>query len=282
MTRVQKRNNDEDIRTQVSTYQTIGKRINQEDRYLTTHIQGGHLVAIFDGHGGENASESLAAYLPVAFWKEYNKVWLSVINRSKITPKVERQIIRRTIASLRKKLQNEVSGSTLSMVYVRPIGRGEDGVRRLWVTAATIGDSPLMIWNGKRYLLMPMHCAAHHQADRKRIIESRMGRLQGDYFISRDYRVPGIAVTRAIGDSEFGDTLIRRADIRSFEVDSRAVIVIASDGVLVSAEPSDAKETMRKIVKMARDGSNAAELGKHVGKTHDNVTIAVVTFSEDE
>jgi len=148
---------DQNVEPRISIFQSLGNRYVQEDRYVVAQIYNGHLLAIMDGYGGARAANYVASNLPAYFRCEYQGIWNKVQARISKDQRVMSKVVGRTIKSLYTELMKEESGTTLSLIYVRPIGRNGQGKRRLWLTAATLGDSPLIIWTGKENIIMPIH-----------------------------------------------------------------------------------------------------------------------------
>ncbi len=254
-----------------STATAQGPRATQEDRLVNQRIEVdgvpngyGQLIAVMDGHGGDKVSDLLARELP--------EIYAEAL--AELSGDIE-EAMRRAIAILQKRTEESSPGSTLAMAY---ISEGE-----LDVHIAALGDSLIVIARSDGSdMLGPVHSAESHEADRE-----EMERRGGTY--SRGYiRVPvgestvGLQPTRAFGDCEFKDVLIREPAIQHVSLDERTYVLLATDGLLDRRE-EDLGEQIRHIMFHMRKGATAQDLVDHTDggmRTRDNV--AIVAYSPDE
>ena len=272
----------ENININFTSSQTLGQRITQEDRYLIINLYFGTLAVICDGHRSGITSESVILNIPTFINEEYKLVMRKIGTVSNITINIEKQILRNIFKKLHQLTSNDESGTTVSMLMIRPIARDENKQRRIRLAIATIGDSPLTVFDKKKYVHMPLHSAEYYLPDRHRIEKNKLGFIENGYLYSNKLhrRSGGIAMSRALGDAKFNSVLSRKPAIKCFDISTNAKIILCSDGVLNSSEPIKAKATMRHLIKKMCDGVTAQEMLSDLGKTHDNSTLICVSFRE--
>src|SRR5688572_25004448 len=91
-----------------------GDRTDQQDRYIIARVQppgypqsNGQLLAVMDGHGGSQTAQILADHLALTVQSSLRA------NQGRLEP-----ALRDTFHDLNKKTKSEVSGSSLSMVFI--------------------------------------------------------------------------------------------------------------------------------------------------------------------
>lgn len=271
-----RRSDQENIEPEISIHQNIGHRTSQEDRYVSAQINDGHLLAVLDGHAGRYAADIVAANISSIFKSTYDAVWNSLMYRDELTPRIESLILRKSISKLRNMVSAEISGTTLSLLYARPVTPKMDGVRRIRVIASTLGDSPLVIHTGGKYILMPIHSAEHHKGDITKLMKQERGSFIGGY-LYHTMRT-GRAMTRSLGNYDMRDSMLRYPDVKAFELSTDSVIAIGSDGVLSSSEPEQIELRMQAICHLTRKGLSAGEIVNQICEPHDNITLCTMRF----
>ena len=293
----------ENIVCTTESWQAIGYRYSQEDRYICAPVGHGTIAAVMDGHGGEEAADMVMENIVADFSREFRRVY-GADNRNWFTVNEERMIVRRTVARLVKRCRSLKAGTTLSLVYTHPIIRDDNNVPVMRTHIATLGDSPACIQNGNRTTVMPIHSAKHHKRDIKRInrIISDISQVRRDRNRElRDREIPilgagfdgvyllnnrnsrhsyGIAMTRAIGEVDFGDLLIRLPDIRTYDLPVNAVVLIASDGIEDDGLPDPIKDQCRWIHDRIKAGDRLESIGSRISPCNDNTTMISMRFSE--
>src|ERR1700676_5335816 len=84
-----------------------GQRPYQEDRLFTATYEQGTLLAVFDGHGGNEVSQFAAEAFPGYFADEIT------------TPNAKpRTALKKAIRKLAVEVEHWVSGSTMSLAFV--------------------------------------------------------------------------------------------------------------------------------------------------------------------
>jgi len=261
-------------------YQEIGPRGYQQDAYSIAPVSDGLLAAVFDGHYPE--AEHLVRALVRELPSDFERAFEQVAPRSHDLPQ-ERRVLRKTVARLMRRHRYEEAGATATLAWVHGVD-----TEKVLVHIAVLGDSPAAVWDGCRLRVPRLHSPAHHP-DRQRLqekidalLEDEQTRLAyagarvDESYVWRNREV-GLAVTRAIGDADFGDLLVRRPEIYSYHVaiDS-GVIVLGSDGVLTNVSPAAVKRRMGGIVQGLREGQSLSEVLGQLEPARDNRTAVVL------
>ena len=295
---ISKFSDDNNIAFDISVHHAKGNRLMQEDNYVCCSIMNGHLVAVLDGHGGSSTSEQVALKLPVIFKEEYLSIWQDIGSRHDLSDEHHKKIILNVFEKLDDLTRNDESGSTLSLVYIYPIGRDKDGKRVLKLIAASLGDSPVYLTDEVNDIerLMPMHSAVTCTEDitwiNKYAEEAYKSKdplhpfygveVNDGYIWIRAYSMDntrGLSVTRALGDREFFTVLQKKPDVECFVVTSNARIILASDGILTAHE-KDIGEYIKKLINFS-ENKGAHEMFKTL-PNHDNVTCILIQMRKDD
>ncbi len=185
-----------------------GPRPYQEDRIFVGPIPRGVLLAVMDGHGGDEVSEMCAEMIP------------TLIPTELVADTDETEFIRKMVSSLAAATDPCGSGSTLSIAWIR-----EDRV-----VVAILGDSPVVIMDRFGELhIGPEHNVKTNLAERKAAIE-RGGSYYDGYI--RNKTGEGLQMSRALGDSDFRGIISRVPEI--YVVDNPAWVLVCTDGLIDS------------------------------------------------
>lgn len=284
-------------------WQTIGCRHSQEDRYICAPSGHGTIAAVMDGHGGANAAHTIMEHIVADFSREFRRLSASV-SRNWFTKNEERTLIRRTVARQVKRCRDIEAGTTLSLVYTHAIQSSVSDVPVMRTHIATLGDSPACILKGGRVTVMSIHSARHHIKDINRINEkiSRISKIlhngerkltarelphldakafRGYVYLRRgSLDSYGIAMTRAIGDADFGDLLLRTPDIRTYDLPADSIILLATDGIEDDGLPDPVRDQCNWILDRIKRGDTLSTIGGRISPFHDNTTMIAVKFSE--
>jgi serine/threonine protein phosphatase PrpC len=236
-----------------------GARPYQEDRLFTAGCPEGFLIAIFDGHGGDEVSHFASEELPGIFADE--------ITEPKATP---RTALRKSIKKLVGMTRDHSAGSTLSLVYIPYKGRT--------VTCAVMGDSPIIIKDNKGKIHVgPEHNVRTNEAEKK-AAEERGGFVMGGY-LCQSFDGGGLQMARALGNRHLDRVLSRKPDIYTVQVNKNSFVIVASDGVF---DPGhyEFEEAAKAVVALVESGAEAQELVDRAVAvpTHDTATAVVVRF----
>lgn len=294
----------ENIVCNTESWETVGYRYSQEDRFIIAPVGHGTIAAVMDGHGGVEAADMVMENMVADFSREFRRLYELDDKRNWLTIKEERMVMRRTVAKLVKRCRSLEAGTTLSFVYTHAIisdGADEPTMR---THIAILGDSPVAILNGNRTTVMPIHSARHHKSDKKKIdkkisnvsliMRERKRQLRdrevpmmsaatfdGYVYTNRNsWDSRGLAMTRAIGDADFGDLLIRTADIRTYDLPIDAVILIATDGIEDNGLTDPIKDQCKWILDRVKTGDRLESIGSRISPSHDNTTMLTMRFSE--
>ena len=213
----------------VSSAQIQGPRDRQEDFLVHVDFPFGHLIAVMDGHGGQHTARYCAERIPTLF-----------------NPKQPTEV---TLRSMSKKLAAEArkfhSGSTLSIACIL------EQERR--VITSVIGDSPIIVLDADEEL----HRSVEHNV-RTNIPERTRAITRGGVYVNGYIRNPktatGLQMSRALGDVEMGNVILREAETSSFSIGPKCIVMVGSDGIL---DPShqDEEQLLDGLIKEARRGS---------------------------
>ena len=219
-----------------STASEQGLRRKQEDRCLvhkfSTNKIDGWLLAVFDGHGGEMASEYCHSNIAKHF-----------------TPPVDVSKIQATLQSTVARLARETAkfhpGTTLSAAC---IVENHDVV-----TVAVIGDSPIILANTDGLIWhSPKHNVGVNKKERDEAI-ARGASYDGDGYIgTAQYTDGGLQLSRSLGDAPFRSILSDIPDMYTMQKPS--FVLITSDGIVDLTE--DSQQELDKVADIARRAAN--------------------------
>lgn len=271
--------NNYQIDVHATSSQNNGNRIFQQDCFLITKLFNGYLFAVCDGQGHDTLAADIVT-LNLA--NIVNDKYLSVLrgNDSELTEIDEKKIFSRVFSELHEFTEDFDSGTTVSLAMVRPLVLEENTLHQFRVTLAVLGDSPVTLFDAGKYLHMPQHSAEYFSQDRQRIEEGNLGHFVDGYLLSNKNhpRYGGLAMTRALGHCDFDDVLLRQPTIEVIDISSDAVIVLATDGILMHEGPEEVGLEMESLIKQAKQGDSAGDILNKVGRTEDNATLLVVSF----
>jgi serine/threonine protein phosphatase PrpC len=239
----------------ITTASEIGSRSYQEDRFVVVKYNGGALLAVMDGHGGDEVSDYLAKALPAIFNAKRNH--LSI-----------RHALLAAFKTLDERTRDKQAGSTLSVVYVSK--------RKRTAYIATLGDSPVIIKNPNNPVpwISPEHNAGTNEKERKAAVERGAVYLQG-YLYYQDGN-HGIQLCRALGDRDLGKFLGRTPEIFCIPILRDSFIFLASDGIFDRYHAADSAVVY--LTNMIANGADAKALVHDAAverNTEDNVTVVL-------
>lgn len=253
--------------------ETQGPRDYMEDTHVHTRLKnGGILLAVFDGHGGDVISKMAA------------KNVVRLFEKSLKTHKNEEDAMKTTyieLENLAKHLCEQqrgscIMGTTAVVTYIHP-GRDK-------ITMANAGDSKAVyVWSDKiEDFIETTDHTPDSNSEKKRIkraggliMEDEMGKMR----MAADGR-PALAVSRAIGDlyiKKQNSGLIETPDIFTVAVDGSGMrlLVLASDGVWGEFSASVMTYAYEQVVSKEETYQEIADwyVNNSVTKTGDNTTI---------
>lgn len=253
----------------ISAATTQGARNSQEDRNLVAKIQlkgirngRGKLLAVMDGHNGEETVEKVKNSLEGIFIEKLTQVNGNI-----------EETLQATIAELHKLTQNNYSGTSLSIAYV------PNHKRRTYV--AVLGDSPVIVVDKEgKTKISPEHNVRSNLAERK-AAEERGAEYWSGYIIDPSKSgPPGLQLSRALGGAHIKRILNREPEIYALDLGKESIVILASDGLLDPSH-SKTKPQIKRIVQMVKKGKNAQNLVQDAEKraTGDNATAVVYKIS---
>ncbi len=231
----------------------IGFRRTMEDRHVVEIRPGvGLFGGVYDGHGGVEAVETVAASLHEAFFQALD----AGLQPSAAFPEAYRTV--------EERLQRCESGSTAATVFLR-----HDEL-----TFAHVGDGGILLVAGGPTVLTEPH-RVDNPVERSRIIKAG-GEIAGGYVV-RGLR--GLMPTRSFGDSYFrpvGVMAIPEVGVRRLTADHR-FLVVACDGLF---DILGADEVAQVLLQSdgARQGGEGLQAEVFARGGTDNLTIVVIEF----
>ena len=237
----------------ITTASEIGSRDHQEDRFVVVKYNGGALLAVMDGHSGDEVSEYLAKALPEVF------------NGKRSDFSIHHTLLA-TFKTLDEGTRDKQAGSTLSVVYVSK--------RKRTAYVATLGDSPVIILQNPDDpvpWISPEHNAMTNEKERKAAVERGAVYIRG-YLYDPDGN-HGVQLCRALGDQDLGTFLGRTPEIFHIPILHGSVILLASDGIFDRHHATDSAVVY--LTNMITNGADAKALVHDAvaeRNTGDNVT----------
>ena len=242
----------------VTSVRVIGSREGQEDRYymnpIRMHDIEGYLLAVFDGHNGEETAQYCRAHFANYFQPR---------NAVDVPDALSRAIVR-----LSQKTRAFESGSTLSAVCVLEDLEGHHDI----AVVAVLGDSPVIVRREDGSVwTSTLHNVGTNEEERREAIAN--GAYFGFGYISMTLSGPGLQLSRALGDAPFRSILSDTPEISVIE--SPAAVLVASDGIF--NETYSDKDTMQELGKQLaefEDANAVLNWRMHLGeKLRDNTTV---------
>jgi serine/threonine protein phosphatase PrpC len=232
-----------------------GSRSYMEDTHFVSTRPEGTLLAVFDGHGGHEASERA--------FEQFASLFL--VQMGKDVGDVSRAL-RASIFYLAETLRDYKDGTTLSAVYVPKEGN--------IVTAAVIGDSPILIGGSTSLWVGPDHNVRSNPAEAD-AVQERGGFIANGYAMEH-YSGSGLQMGRALGDMGLSSILSTEPEIKEVLITNETFILVATDGLFDPGHRNH--DAIGDVVKLLRSGSHgeftAEDLVRNAlyRKTGDNVT----------
>lgn len=253
----------------VAVSHIIGRRKSMEDEYVINRNSSYDIYAVFDGHGGKQAS---------AFAEEYFRTFLL----DTILPDIKKmaQRFHEIILGIHHQAPEDGSGTTASLIVMYK------KIRKMIVI--NIGDSRIMVVRrgtvkatlkasskATSEIITKDHNIKSHKQDVNDIVKNG-GKIVKKY-LTNSTDNSGVNLTRTIGDHQFPD-LIRMPEITIVDYSDLDYILISCDGlweettedtireiILESKSPNDA---CKKLVKRAYDDGSG-----------DNITAMVIKLT---
>lgn len=198
---------------------------------LPDPLQAVSLFAVFDAHGRNG--HRMSAFVAQRFTREFRS---SLSHKYSTVATALQHSCRRTAASIRDAaLDSLMTGTTLAAAVVH------EG----YVTCANLGDSRIIVATLRNGGLVPVALTEDHAPEvpreRKRI-ESAGGRVErwtpsgvdtGPPRVwLKDKRLPGLSISRAIGDTILSGIVTSEPDITAYSLSEQdQFLIVATDGI---------------------------------------------------
>lgn len=242
----------------LTTATAKGARGYQEDRSFTYESEIGTILAVFDGHSGEQTAEWLHVNLLPILLEELSTHLLREI----LSPLEIKAALSRAFKKADKATHNNHAGSTATVVVITP-DQSEAFI-------AVLGDSPVIARDssGIRHVA-PEHNVRTNRAERE-AAEDRGG-IYGGGYICRGFSGPGLQMGRAFGDANLGRIISKEPEIYGMPLGEW--LLVCSDGVTDPGH-SEMAEAVNKIEALVDAGATAQNLVDRAVKipTEDNAT----------
>ena len=255
----------------ISDATSLGRRDYQEDRLLTSTMEQGTLLAVFDGHGGSEAAEMCDEYFPGLFDDAIGQ------------PSVDSPTaIRIAFADMAKMTNDLASGSTASIAYI-PWNKTANPwtIDIVWV--AILGDSPVITKSTVgETRVSPEHNVRTNLVERAVAVQ-RGGTYNGGYLFDYAGRNgmygQGLQMARAFGDRDLSRVLSREPEMYSVSLGPGSYILVATDG-LVDPGHREPEAALKAITELIDGGADAQALVDYAiaVPTYDNATAILARF----
>jgi protein phosphatase len=266
-----------------------GKQLPMEDVCLCEWpLQGFQessigIFCVFDGHGGVAAAEAASRIMPQKLVEILagEETWARVLRNGNAS-----DVLRAAFHRTEEALDHEYEGCTATVLLLWP-----DANTGFYAQCANVGDSHCVISMGDQQVLMTEDHRLTSPSERLRLLQ--MGRQLKD----GETRICGMNIARALGDKFLKEqdrafsALPHISDVRRLTVESKAMVIIASDGlwdvlspqrgVQLAAEAREGKslEDGRKSTPQPAQGIAEYLLNKARNlRTKDNTSVIVLDF----
>jgi len=252
----------------VSSATHQGPRPYQEDRLVTRSVRtgalSGTLLAVADGHGGDETSSYVAGELSGGL---FDRLLEATKSPSEALNRMFQFLIRATLEQNKKTGAHFESGTTLSVVFI------PEELEKAYI--GIIGDSPVILAKRDGSVhISPEHNARSNEEERKAAEER--GGLFIDGYIHNKSKDFGLQMTRDIGFYAMGEVLGRIPETYELAIGTGDAIIVGSDGLLDPAHQDMIIEA-EELAELVLAGADAHELVEDAlhRETLDNVTAIV-------
>jgi serine/threonine protein phosphatase PrpC len=262
------------------SYSMQGKRESNEDfHFISINNDGSdknanyiNLLCVFDGHGGKGVSKYLKENLPGFFTKKYKKnIFLQ--------PKEFIKHVYNVCNLLQKELEEKhpkiacKCGSTACIIIHYHDAENKKNI--LW--SINIGDSRAVLANKNSMAVQLTKDHKPNSPDERKRIEHMGGKIEFD---GCDWRIKGLSLSRAIGDTDCKPYVICEPQINIVKLSSYdRFIIIGCDGLWDVINNQDAIEYVQHIMDNNKNKkiNYAKALCEHAYKlgSLDNITVIV-------
>jgi len=240
-------------------------RETMEDRICISHFAFGpktfYIFLLLDGHGGAEVAD----YVQEHFVDSLRNIVIRQ-NGHRI-----RECIRESFVHMDKRVRKMKSGSTASLILVV-----HSPPKKVDVWMANVGDSTIYGVNGDKVRKLSVDHKVTHGQEQKRILDTNSYTIEDGYVCTDSGSM--LAVTRALGDREFGDGILPEPTIKRLTT-KPDIIIIASDGIwdVMNGKEVWARLNSKKEKKAWRDSAyriNKWRNEQH--EQHDNTSLILL------
>jgi serine/threonine protein phosphatase PrpC len=253
-----------------ATVEQGNKRKTMEDRIVISSFQFKHKYyrwcVLLDGHGGSEVCDYVKDH--------FLEVFAHFVIKSNSCN--TRKIIKDTCVELDRRVQNEKSGTTLSLVLF--VENTERHKLDLWV--ANLGDSSVygIQKSPEKYDVrkLSLDHNVKLESERKRIEQVAEYKIEDGYVVLKNGQ--GLNLTRALGDHEFGQDILPIPTIKHVKT-PYSTILMASDGVydFVSGKTLWQKLNNPKEQRAWRESAYRLNYWRNqTFPQHDNTSLVVI------
>lgn len=203
-----------------ATLEQGNKRSTMEDRVMMSKLEYRkktyYVFLLCDGH----QSDYVADFIQKNFMNIFEH-WITEFKGRKI-----RDVITNTFVEIDKKVAGSSSGSTASLLLII------DSPMDIWL--ANVGDSTIygIIESGSKENVkirkLSVDHNVNHKSERQRIVNGKQHTIEDGYVVTQEGHM--LAMTRALGDSDFGDLISPEPSIKRIK-SPYTIFALASDGI---------------------------------------------------
>jgi serine/threonine protein phosphatase PrpC len=252
----------------ISTASKMGRRTYQEDRYVVHHTGAGVLLAVMDGHGGEDVADVCKDYVGHFFD-------LTLVPLDNGDPRAFDKALALTIWELNCITNEYHSGCTISLAF---IPKSEDKV-----FIATLGDSPVIVRSPSGVTWISESHNARTNLEEREAAEKRGGIYHGGYIWCAPHGLypmgdsgRGLQMTRSLGDTEMGPVISRDPQIEIHALGK--FVLVATDGCFDPGHENESQAVADVIALIDQGGDAKAIVDRAVQlPTEDNATAVLLT-----
>ena len=233
----------------------VGQRPYQEDYSTIVSRPEGTILAVADGHGGDQVSRFLCSANGLeATWEE------------KYKPDLPAEVVIKGVwASLQISTHHLSAGACLSLVFIPHPGN------RAYI--AVSGDAPVLIRLGEYLYVGPDHNVRTNSKELRAAVAR--GGVAANGYVWEMSTQKGLQMARAFGDAFMGNLIDRDPEIQTVDLQKDSWILVASDGLFDPGHTGGENTLSHALVAGRIDrGATAEELVQQAvdAKTGDNAT----------
>ncbi|XP_051963485.1 protein phosphatase, Mg2+/Mn2+ dependent, 1Lb [Xyrauchen texanus] len=255
-----------------AVYSIQGRREHMEDRFhiLTDTLNKSHpdIYGVFDGHGGQSASEYVKSRLPLMLRQQLQKESSVQSHQSILTQQIfnmDREMLDKLSASY------DEAGTTCLVALLSD----------KQLTVANVGDSRAVLCDKDGNAVQLSHDHKPYQLKERKRIKKAGGFIS----FNGSWRVQGVlAMSRSLGDYllKKHNVLISDPDVTTFDLDKLRpqFMILASDGLWDAFSNEEAVHFIKQRLNEPHFGAKSIVLQSFNRGCPDNITVMVVKFKK--